>query len=104
MLDITSDARGLTVKVFVQPRSSKNAVIGLHGDALKLKLTAPPVEGAANKMCGQYLARCLGVPKSTVEVVAGLSNRTKRVRIQCPASETTARNRILKALRAMAGP
>lgn len=52
---------------------------GLHGDALKIRVKAPPVDGAANKMCIQYLAKCLGISKSSLEIISGLSSRTKRV-------------------------
>ncbi|MCG6909942.1 MAG: DUF167 domain-containing protein [Deltaproteobacteria bacterium] len=69
--------RGLAFKVYVQPRASKNQIVGRHGDALKIKLKAPPVEGAANKMCVRFLAECLGLPKSKVEIKSGHSSRTK---------------------------
>ena len=75
------DASGVTFKVRVQPRSSKNQIVGLHGDALKVKIKAPPVDGAANKMCIEYLAGCLDVPKTCVEIRSGQSGRTKQVRI-----------------------
>ena len=81
-LVVQTDSRGVTFKVYVQPRSSKNQIIGLHGDALKVKIKAPPVDGAANKMCIQYLAACLDVPKSCVEIKSGQSGRTKQVRVQ----------------------
>jgi uncharacterized protein len=68
---------GIILKIFVQPRSSKNMIAGLHADALKIKLTAPPVDGAANKMCIKYLAKWLKVPKSSIEIVSGHKNRTK---------------------------
>ena len=70
---------GIILKVFVQPRSSKNMIAGQHGDALKIKLTAPPVDGAANKMCVQYLAKCLKVPKSSIKIISGHTSRTKRL-------------------------
>ena len=54
-------------------------IAGQHGDTLKIKLTAPPVDGAANKMCVQYLAKCLKVPKSSIEIISGHSSRTKRL-------------------------
>lgn len=68
--------------MFIQPRSSKNSVVGLYGDALKIKLTAPPVEGAANKMCIEFLAKQLGVPKSTLSIISGHSSRTKQILIK----------------------
>lgn len=71
----------MTFKVYVQPRSSKNTIVGLHGDALKVKIKAPPVEGAANKMCIQYMAACLGLPKSCVEIISGQTGRTKQVHV-----------------------
>ena len=87
---------GVTFQVFVQPRSSKNAVVGRHGDALKVKLTAPPVEGAANKMCIQYLAKVLGLPKSGVEIVSGHTGRNKRIlcRAVDPAGKADLKRRI----------
>ena len=76
---IQKNRLGLKFKVFVQPRSSKNMISGLHGDALKIKLTAPPVDGAANNMCIKYLAKCLNVPRSSMEIISGHTSRTKMV-------------------------
>lgn len=76
---IQKNRLGLKFKVFVQPRSSKNMIAGLHGDALKIKLTAPPVDGAANNMCIKYLAKCLNVPRSSMEIISGHTSRTKMV-------------------------
>jgi hypothetical protein len=73
---------GLVLKIFVLPRSSKNMLAGRHGDALKIKLTAPPVEGAANKMCIAFLARHFGLPKSSFEIVSGHTGRTKLVLVR----------------------
>jgi uncharacterized protein len=73
------DSNGIILKVFIQPRSSKNMIAGQHGDALKIKLTAPPVDDAANKMCIQYLAKCLKIPKSSIEIISGHTSRTKRL-------------------------
>ena len=72
-------SRGIVLRVFVQPRSAKNMIAGQHGDALKIKLTAPPVDGAANKMCIQYLAKFFKVPKSAIEIISGHNIRTKRL-------------------------
>ena len=73
---------GLVLKIFVLPRSSKNMLAGRHGDALKIKLTAPPVEGAANKMCITFLAQHLGLPKSSLEIVSGHTGRTKLILVR----------------------
>lgn len=72
---------GLSIKIFVQPRSSKNQLVGSHGDALKIKLTAPPVDGAANKMCIDFLAKSFKMPKTSLEIISGHSGRTKQVRV-----------------------
>ena len=88
---LKENADGITLTVFVQPKSSKNMIAGLHNDALKIKLTSPPVDGAANKMCIQYLAKCLKVPKSSIEIVSGHKSRTKRLLLQYPNGKQPAR-------------
>jgi uncharacterized protein (TIGR00251 family) len=82
MLKIDEDKTGLKFNIYVQPRSSRNQVVGLLGDALKLKIKAPPVEGAANKMCITVLAKALNVPRSAIEIVSGQASRTKRVQVR----------------------
>jgi len=95
-LEISDAPDGLTFAIQVQPRASKSEVVGVFGDALKIRLTAPPVEGKANKMCAAILAKVLGVPKSTVEIVSGKTSRTKRVKVLCAASDQAEfRRRIL---------
>lgn len=79
MVKIKKNPEGVIFKVFVQPRSSKNTISGIHGDALKIKLTAPPVDNAANRMCTTFLAKLLGVPKSSIEILSGHTGRTKQV-------------------------
>ena len=81
MLYLKKHADGITFKVRVQPRAKKNTVVGLLGNALKLKLTAPPVDGAANTMCLKFLAGLLNVPKSTLEIVSGKTGREKMIRL-----------------------
>ena len=97
---LKENADGITLMVFVQPRSSKNMIAGLHNNALKIKLTSPPVDGAANKMCIQYLAKCLKIPKSSIEIVSGHKSRTKRLLLRyqdetCAGGAETARIRSL---------
>ncbi|HEX9079599.1 MAG TPA: DUF167 domain-containing protein, partial [Desulfuromonadaceae bacterium] len=62
-------------------RASKNEVCGIQDNALKVRLTSPPVEGAANKLCREFLAELFSVPKSAVEIVSGETSRHKRVRV-----------------------
>ena len=80
---------GVTFKIFVQPRSSKNMISGLYKDSLKIKLMAPPVEGAANKMCIKYLAKCLEVPKSSLEILSGHASRIKQVLLKSNSGEVS---------------
>ncbi|MBN2645521.1 MAG: DUF167 domain-containing protein [Desulfuromonadaceae bacterium] len=78
---LSAQAGGVQIAVLVQPRASKNGVCGLQGEELKLRLTSPPVDGAANKMCCEYLARVLGCAKSAVTLVSGHSSRHKRLQV-----------------------
>jgi len=89
MLDIREKPQGIQFKIRVQPRSSRNSIVGLHGDALKVKLTSPPVDGAANKMCIAYLAKCLGKPKSSLEIVSGHTSRTKLILLKSQKSSSS---------------
>ena len=82
MFTVTEKPEGLVFKVFVQPKASKNMIAGLYGDALKIKLTAPPVEGAANRMCLKCLAKCLKIPPAALEILSGQSSRTKRIMVR----------------------
>ena len=73
---------GVTFKITVQPRASKNEIVGLQGDALKVRLTAPPVEGAANRLCVELLAKSLRVRRSDVEIIHGHRSRAKKVLVR----------------------
>jgi uncharacterized protein (TIGR00251 family) len=69
------------VSVHVQPRASRSEVVGMHGTALKVRLHAPPVDGAANDALVLLLAQQLGVPRRAVRIVAGAASRAKTVEI-----------------------
>jgi uncharacterized protein (TIGR00251 family) len=79
---IQETPEGVVFKAAIQPRGAKNEIVGLMGDALKIRLTAPPVEGAANRMCIDFLAKSLKVRKSDVDIVRGKSSRTKHVLVR----------------------
>ena len=77
-------ARGGAVRfaVHVQPRAKRTEVAGVHGDALRVRLNAPPVDGAANEELIGFLARSLGVPQRAVRIVTGITARAKVVEIE----------------------
>jgi uncharacterized protein len=81
MFSIEVNPEGITFAVKLHPRARKNAVTGELGDALKLSLTAPPVEGKANAACIEFLATLLKVPRSSVTIASGLSSRRKVIRV-----------------------
>ncbi|MDH4320954.1 MAG: DUF167 family protein [Desulfobulbaceae bacterium] len=68
--------------VYVQPKASHNKIAGLHGDAVKLMITAPPVDGQANKAVINYIAKLFRIPKSQVTLQSGQQSRTKRLRLE----------------------
>jgi uncharacterized protein len=77
--------------VRVQPRASRTEVAGPHGDSVRIRLTAPPVEGAANEALVRFLAERLDVPRSAVRIEGGASGRSKVVAIDGIDPETAAR-------------
>jgi len=69
------------IKIKLIPRSSRNEIIGKENDVIKMKLTAPPVEGKANRALVQFLAKKLGVPKRDIKIVSGEHSREKSLKI-----------------------
>jgi uncharacterized protein (TIGR00251 family) len=78
------DGEDLLLAVHIQPRASTDSLGGTHGDRLKIRLTAPPVDGKANSHLIRFLAKHFGVPCRQVLLLSGENSRAKRVRIQCP--------------------
>lgn len=76
-----SDA-GVELFLYIQPRASRTRIVGLQGEELKVALTAPPVEGAANKACRDFFAKLCGLPKSRVVLVSGETSRHKRLLLE----------------------
>ncbi len=81
MIPIRDTASGATFMVRVHPRAKKNAIAGVIGDALKLSLTAPPVEGRANEAAIAFLADILRLPRASISIAAGQSSRNKLIRV-----------------------
>jgi len=88
---------GVTFAVKVHPRAKKNAVTGEVGDALKVSLTAPPVDGRANEACIEFFAKLLKLPRSSVTIASGESSRAKIIRVVGLSAEET-RKRIEKSM------
>ena len=70
---------GIVIQVKVEPRASRTEITGLHGDALKIRLTSPPVEGKANRQLIEVLAREFGLKKGQIEVIGGSTSKMKTV-------------------------
>jgi uncharacterized protein (TIGR00251 family) len=81
MIPIHESEQGVSFAVRVHPRAKKNAITGELGEALKLSLTTPPVEGRANEACVEFFAKLLKVPRSSVTIASGLSSRNKVIRV-----------------------
>ena len=78
---LTTLHNSLILSVYIQPRASKNQICGVQGAELKIRLTSPPVDGAANKSCREFVAALFDVAKSSVEIISGETSRHKRIRI-----------------------
>jgi uncharacterized protein (TIGR00251 family) len=78
---IQASSEGIVLRVLVQPRSSRSELAGIQQGALKLRLTAPPVEGAANEECLRVLAKLLEVPPSRLRLIKGHKSRRKAILI-----------------------
>jgi uncharacterized protein (TIGR00251 family) len=78
------DGPDLILRVQLQPRASRDEFAGLHGGALKVRLTAPPVDGKANAALIAFLAAAFGVPQRQVTLLAGATGRAKRLRVGAP--------------------
>lgn len=72
---------GVRLSIRVQPRASRTEVAGLHGDTLRVRLSAPPVDGAANEALLKFLAEKLSVRRSAVQLISGATSRSKLVSV-----------------------
>ena len=81
MIPLRESDGDVTFSVKVHPRAKKNCITGEMGDALKLSVTTPPIEGRANEACIEFFAKLLKVPRSSVTIASGQSSRNKVIRI-----------------------
>lgn len=87
MIRLQENPSGVSFAVKVHPRAKKNAITGEVGDAIKLSLTTPPIEGRANDACVEFFAKLLKVPRSSVTIASGLTSRNKVIRVAGVTSE-----------------
>ena len=71
----------ILLAIYVQPKSSRNRIVGIHNDMLKIAITAPPVDGKANSQVTSFLAKFFKVPKSAISIVSGHQGRKKKVAV-----------------------
>ncbi len=81
MLNIEETEDGVILSVRIQPRASKDEIVGEYNGALKIKLTSPPVEGEANRRCVEYLSKKLKIAKSQMEIIKGEKSKDKLIKI-----------------------
>jgi uncharacterized protein (TIGR00251 family) len=87
VLNFTEEEGALVFAVRVVPRASKSAAAGEHDGALRVRVAAPPVEGAANEELARFLAKALGVAARDVQIVSGHASKSKRVRVRGARAE-----------------
>jgi uncharacterized protein (TIGR00251 family) len=78
---IAETSEGVTLRLHLQPRASRTEICGIQGDELKVRVTSPPVDDAANKLCIEFFAKIFKVPKSAVSIISGHKSRHKRLLI-----------------------
>ncbi|ELR65317.1 Hypothetical protein C942_01104 [Photobacterium marinum] len=81
---VTQNGDDLVIHLYIQPKASRDKIVGLHGDELKVAITAPPVDGKANAHLSKYLAKQFRVAKGQVVIEKGELGRHKQVRVESP--------------------
>ncbi len=79
------DGADLILRLRIQPRARRDEIVGMQGDCIKVRISAPPVEGLANARLVEFLAECFGVSRSSVVLLHGRSGKTKLARVLSPA-------------------
>ncbi|MHC2994846.1 MAG: YggU family protein [Candidatus Atribacteria bacterium] len=87
----------IIIKTKIIPGSSKNKIIGVYADTLKIAITSPPVEGKANKKCISYLSKLFDLAKSKIEILSGKNSRNKLIKI-CNINQNDFLNKLEKVI------
>lgn len=87
-----SSGQGITLSLHIQPGAKKSEIAGLHGEDLKIRLNAPPVDGKANAALIDFLARTLGIPKNRITLKSGQTSRHKILAVEGITAETALRS------------
>ncbi|WNJ94265.1 DUF167 family protein YggU [Vibrio ruber] len=85
MAAICQEGADLILRLYIQPKASRDNIVGLHGDELKIAITAPPVDGKANAHLIKFLSKQFKIAKSHIEIEKGESGRHKQIRLHAPA-------------------
>ena len=91
MVSVHDSPDGVTLSVKIHPRAKKNAITGILDGALKVSLTAPPIDGKANDACIEFFAKLLQVPRSSVTIASGQTSRGKLIRVSGLSAEEVRR-------------
>jgi uncharacterized protein (TIGR00251 family) len=91
MVSVHDSPGGVTLSVKIHPRAKKDAITGTLGGALKVSLTAPPIDGKANDACIEFFAKLLQVPRSSVTIASGRTSRGKLIRVSGLSAEEVRR-------------
>ncbi|GAB1059261.1 MULTISPECIES: DUF167 family protein YggU [Shewanella] len=84
MKAVSWEQQDLLLNLYIQPKASRDQLVGLHGEEFKVAITAPPVDGKANAHLTKYLSKAFKVPKGQIAIVKGELGRHKQVRIESP--------------------
>ncbi|MEY2632246.1 MAG: hypothetical protein RIR00_900 [Pseudomonadota bacterium] len=87
----TGSDGSLSLTLHIQPGAKRSEIAGLHGDALKIRLAAPPVDGKANACLIEFVADCLGLPRAAVSLKSGQTSRRKVLQVQSPPADAVRR-------------
>ena len=89
--------QGMALTLHIQPGAKKTEIVGLHGDALKIRLAAPPVDGKANEALLGFLAERLGIPRASLSLKSGQTSRRKVVAVAANVADAARMRRCLTA-------